>query len=1080
MTAGRHRLFPRCAFLLSLGMLMALTAAADLLQNGNFQTDANGDGVADQWQIDSTAGLQGEYAVTEKDGRPCQKLILRTPLQKMQIFRVSQTGIPARPERHFLLTGAVKAEAAAAIYLYEHLQDGKYVTHAVKVDNKNQAWQNVSLLLKTSPECRAFKLSLIAGGAEKPVWFSDFAVFDVETPPRRRVPQIAAAPPLTADWTAPAWRQAAVADAFILRGNDVKRPVANTEARLALTGDTLHIIMQCEEPRLADVRTQSGGTWDDDTVEIFLKTPADGGLLQFGLTPAGAKLNHATPGITTGFHTDWHSRATTANAGSKPTTPAWDGAVSKQAQTWTAQFAITLPENAIPPSRQIEVLLARSRKLNDFAEDSSWGWTSGAFFRLGACFSRLALATIPGAAPSGPVLDAPPPPPPGQTVVPAPQSFQPLADAPVLLKSPIRVFAGPDAAKARDAMAVIFRHRFGVDITAAEDRRQADVVLAIAPDLSWAGSDALAAWQRDEGYRLQTGPVTTATSRTHRGLVFALQTMAQLADASAEAVRVRPADVTDWPDLARRGWHVTAPQTHDDVPAALNVIDVMAALKMNWISIQFDNRFQYERHPGLSGPNAPTRDDHRQLAARIDLYGMEVIPMTQCMSHFNYFLKLPEFKHLAEIPEPGPDTGRKQLWNYCPRHPEVHAIVFDMIEEHLECYPQAQWYHVGLDEITFEAIGVCERCRGATGGALLAEEVNRLHAFLASKGKRMCMWGDQLLVEHNGGKPFHTAAALPDVPRDVVIFDWHYSETTEFPSVQFFKNHGFEVIGSGWFFPGNVVPFIAETFRQEVLGYGGTTWTSIAQIRHKFQLMTAFVLTGDRCWKKSAPALEDLSYRPIDIFRALYDGASARRPVRFRELPVAAWGTMALTGGGSHAWMGQGPEHDASALPTGRGWFAGVPFTIPATGKPVVALASAKDDPALVADSAWQIPVGGKIAGLAFLQTCSVPEKFQRHMYDRTNLNPVKPAMYVVHYEDGASATIPLTWGVTLSSWNTQMGSSDAVIGWQGKTRGGAMLSVEVLTWWNPRPEAEVAAIDFLSSRNSVRPALLGLTAILE
>ncbi|MGI5924506.1 MAG: glycoside hydrolase family 20 zincin-like fold domain-containing protein [Lentisphaeria bacterium] len=1078
MRTDKHRLFPLRVFLLFLGVLMALTANANLLLNGNFRGDADNDGIADQWRCDSTTGVQGECAVTEEDGRSCQKLILHTALQSKQIFRVSQFDIPARPEKHFLLTGAVKTEGAASIYFYERLQDGTYLTHATRTDSKKQGWQDVNMVIKTAPECRAFKLSLVATGVGKPIWFSDFAIADLEMPPRLRVPQIAA-PSLTADWSAPEWGQAASVNSFLLLGAEPKQPAANTAARLALTGNTLHIIMRCDEPRLADVRTQSG-TWSDDTVEVFIKTAADGGLLQFGLTPAGAKLSNATAGKIIGFHTDWHSRATTANVSEKPTVPAWDGGVSRQAQTWTAQFAITLPENAVAATGQLEVLLARSRKLKDFAEDSSWGWTKGSFFRDSACFARLGLAPAPGAEPAGAVLEAQPQALPGQLLVPAPQSCQALADAPVLLKNPLRVYAGPNAAKARDAMAVIFRHRFDVDIAAVENQQQADVVLAIDPDLSWDGSDALAAWQRDEGYRLQTGQVTTATARSHRGLVFALQTMAQLADVSGDILRVRPAKVTDWPDMARRGWHVIGPPTRADVPAALTMIDVMAALKMNWIAIQFDNRFQYERHPGLSAPNAPTKDDHRQLAARIDLYGMEVIPMTQCMSHFSYFLKLPEFRHLAEVQEPNPKS-RWQYWNYCPRHPDIHAIVFDMIAEHLECYPLAKWYHVGLDEITFEPIGVCERCRGASGGTLVAEEIKRLHSFLASKGKRMCMWGDQLLVEHNGAKaPYNTAEALPEVPRDVVIFDWHYSETTKFPSVQFFKEHGFDVISSGWFFPNNVAPFIEETFRQGVLGYGGTTWMGIAQIRHRFQLMTAFVLAGDRCWKKSTQPLDELPYRPIEVFRELYDGASARRPARFRELPIAAWGTMALTGGGPYGWMGQGPEHDASALPTGRGWFAGVPFTIPATDKPVVALASEKDDHDLLPDSAWQIPVGGKVAGLAFLQTCSVPEKFQRHMYDRGGINPVKPARYVIYYEDGSTATILLNWGVNLASWNTQVGSSDAVIGWQGKTKGGAMLSVEVLTWWNPRPDAAVAAIDFLSSRSSVRPALLGLTAILE
>ena len=47
-----------------------------------------------------------------------------------------------------------------------------------------------------------------------------------------------------------------------------------------------------------------------------------------------------------------------------------------------------------------------------------------------------------------------------------------------------------------------------------------------------------------------------------------------------------------------------------------------------------------------------------------------------------------------------------------------------LIEEQLECYPQAKWFHVGLDEITFEPFGVCERCKGTSCGELLAEDVD--------------------------------------------------------------------------------------------------------------------------------------------------------------------------------------------------------------------------------------------------------------------------------------------------------------------------------------------------------------------
>ena len=87
-----------------------------------------------------------------------------------------------------------------------------------------------------------------------------------------------------------------------------------------------------------------------------------------------------------------------------------------------------------------------------------------------------------------------------------------------------------------------------------------------------------------------------------------------------------------------------------------------------------------ERNLNLSMARASTKAQHREL--RTDrLYGMDVVLMTQCMSHFNYFLASRstatwrKSRILRKV--------RHKYWNYCPRHPEIHKLVFDMIEEHL-------------------------------------------------------------------------------------------------------------------------------------------------------------------------------------------------------------------------------------------------------------------------------------------------------------------------------------------------------------------------------------------------------------
>lgn len=1059
------------AFLLG----FTLSANAELVINGSFEHDENSDGIPDGWNKDSSYEAAGEYSIVTEDGRKAQKLQRSTA--NGAIFRISQNHITAVPDANYIFSAYVKSNGNAAIFLYEFLKDSTYKTHNIKIDKKNKDWQKVTHLITTRKDCIEFKISVIATQQKvgNPVFFSNVSLEALDEAPNAVAMQLPKEPALNADWNDPAWEKATNAGTFTKLGNTLALPSAPTNAKFAMYGKTLHVIMKCAEPKMNETVANSAN-WTDDSAELFLRSQFTDAIYQFGVTQQGKGLYNIIKDQQNGFYKDWYSSKTTTSNDNEQVVFDFKSAAKKDKDSWTAQFAVTVPDSFFKGMKQCEILFARSRKLKNLEENSSWGRTESDFFKFSTCFANIALQPKTDARSTSKPIAALPLPKPGQRLIPNPQKAI-LSNSYFILPKPLKVYAGKGAEKAFKAMGLIFKNQLAVDVISANEK-EANVILTLNTNPKWKGYGKLNDWQKQESYTLSTAKVVKAEAPTHRALVFALQTFAQLcANNEAGQLACRQAEIFDWPDMQYRGWHCTAPNTSQEMPDALRVIDFLATMKFNWFSIQFDNRFKYERHPGLARSDAPTKAEHKLLAERMDLYGMEVIPMTQCFSHFNYFLSLPEFRKFAEVQNPN-EKSRHKYWNYCPRHPEIHKIIFDMIEEHLECYPNAKWYHAGLDEITFEPIAVCERCKGATGGTLLAEEIDRLHKFISSKGLRMCMWGDQLLVEHNGKGKFNTAEALPKVPRDVVIFDWHYGETKDFPSVAFFKDKGFDVIPSGWYFPGNVVPLIQETLRQKVIGYGGTTWMPISSIHTSFHLMTSLILCGDRTWHKDDTPIENIPYLPVEEFQKIYDGASAMVPKEFKTIDISPWCNMSLKGEGNTPWMGLDADNDASALKTGLGWFANIPFSISAANKAAICLASQKDTSNTIPASAWQIPVLGKATALSFLHTTSVPDKYMRTMYDRNKVNPKTVAKYIIHYEDGSQITIPLVWSQNIKCWNSQFGSGKTKVGWRGTTKAGAFISLEVFTWNNPKPDIPITALDFVTCRDKVNPVLLGVTAI--
>jgi hypothetical protein len=261
------------------------------------------------------------------------------------------------------------------------------------------------------------------------------------------------------------------------------------------------------------------------------------------------------------------------------------------------------------------------------------------------------------------------------------------------------------------------------------------------------------------------------------------------------------------------------------------------------VIVEVNNHFAFKSHAEVSEPDAITAADARRLAALARSSGLRLAPQYNCLGHQSFrdrpnaLLKAhPEFNEAPEM-----DMGAFEFDNFyswCPNHPEVNCLVFDLLDELLDAFG-ADCLHVGMDEVF--VLGECPRCKGTPNHQLFAKAVNDLHSHLVERrGVEMQMWGDRLLPPATGYSMWErsnneTEGAIDLIPRDIVVCDWHYEvmEGDDYPSVRYLQEKGLRVWPAGWNDP-EAVRRLVEVSRREatpgMLGYLGTTWVPVADL----------------------------------------------------------------------------------------------------------------------------------------------------------------------------------------------------------------------------------------------------------
>lgn len=234
--------------------------------------------------------------------------------------------------------------------------------------------------------------------------------------------------------------------------------------------------------------------------------------------------------------------------------------------------------------------------------------------------------------------------------------------------------------------------------------------------------------------------------------------------------------------------------------------------KINTLIVRVDYRYQYESHPELSDSFSLSKQDVKELVNACKQNNIKLIPLINLLGHQSWagithkLLKVyPQFDETPQVIMPTvyawPNPDSLYCRSYCPLHPDVHKIVFDLVDEICTAF-ETDAFHAGMDEVFYIGDAKCPRCGGKDKAVLFAGEVNNIRNHLALKKRKLWIWGDRMIDgKINGigmweGSFNNTENAVNLIKKDVVICDWHYDKAEQTPL--YFAGKGLSSITSTW------------------------------------------------------------------------------------------------------------------------------------------------------------------------------------------------------------------------------------------------------------------------------------------
>jgi hypothetical protein len=329
--------------------------------------------------------------------------------------------------------------------------------------------------------------------------------------------------------------------------------------------------------------------------------------------------------------------------------------------------------------------------------------------------------------------------------------------------------------------------------------------------------------------------------------------------------------------LPVRGFCISAPQA-PNLDAFVKFIEQeLAPRNVNTLVLRVDYNYMYETHPELRNEKALSKQDIKQLVAACRKNHIQIIPQVNLLGHQSWASKLsnllkvyPEFDETPGIQIPDkyewPNKDGLYCKSYCPLHPQVHEVVFDLVDEICEVF-EAKAFHAGMDEVFYIGHEQCPRCNGLDPAQLFAGEVNIIRNHLIQTNRELWIWGDRLIDGKTTGLGMweasmnNTHRAIDLIQKDVTICDWHYERPDQ--TAVLFAMKGFRVITCPWRKPGVAITQTKDMFHFRE--------TSTPDLKDRFQgIMQTIWVDADTFLKEFYASSDSQESGQVATFKALF------------------------------------------------------------------------------------------------------------------------------------------------------------------------------------------------------------------
>jgi hypothetical protein len=555
-----------------------------------------------------------------------------------------------------------------------------------------------------------------------------------------------------------------------------------------------------------------------------------------------------------------------------------------------------------------------------------------------------------------------------------------------------------------------------------------------------------------EGYILSvTEKSVLVAANNKNGALYGMESLRQIINEKDGKLTIPALFVKDSPQYAFRGIKLYLPGRENIQFFKRFVKDFVALYKFNTIILELNANMrldmhpelnigtvQFERHLNFSRLERPPgvhkeyqnsshqdnadgeileKDEVADLVSYMRKFNIEVIPELPSLTHAYYLL----FGHneLAEnLAQPWPDT-------YCPLKPGSYKIYFDVLDEYIDViHPSI--IHVGHDEWRMEK-DLCELCKGKDYGQLYADDLTKIHDYLAKKGIKTAIWGDHLLEsvtekDHQtwksstGYQYFIPGALRPEqvvklIPKDIIIFNWFWDDMNNDKQVSDF---GFKQVY------GNLLPDIENWSERSkikgIMGGAPSSWAGTTALNFGKDQIYDFLGCANLLWSKHYLSSDKLALAVETMIGGIYTSFTGKL------LPGDAGSKIIPLdiSRNFNSSLQDGIDSIGTRLREGTIKAGKKNFSLgSAKGNSKNAVVVTNQKNAKKSDTAGAIEINKDPNSIIFLHACARTGS-NKKAYDIIYNFPETAELlgwYEIVYEDGYIETIPVRYGVNILDW---------------------------------------------------------------